>query len=96
METPPRNQPQSEATLLSSTAVDAGIAIDANKIRILRLPDVISRVGLKRASIYQYITRGAFPRPVSLGARAVGWIEHEIDAWLFERIQASRTRNSDS
>jgi prophage regulatory protein len=56
------------------------------------LPEVISRVGLKRASIYQYVSDGAFPRPISLGPRAVGWIEHEVDAWLSERIQMRRRR----
>jgi prophage regulatory protein len=60
--------------------------------RILRLPEVISRVGLKRASIYQYISIGAFPRSVSLGPRAVGWIEREIDVWLAERIQMRQKR----
>lgn len=61
------------------------------KIRILRLPEVISRVGLKRASIYQYVSDGRFPKPVSLGPRAVGWIEVEIDAWLAARIQKTRS-----
>ena len=60
--------------------------------RILRLPEVINRVGLKRASIYQYISIGAFPRSVSLGPRAVGWIEREIDVWLAERIQMRQKR----
>ncbi|MFA4994876.1 MAG: AlpA family transcriptional regulator [Bdellovibrionales bacterium] len=63
---------------------------EALPTRILRLPEVINRVGLKRASIYQYISIGAFPRSVSLGPRAVGWIEREVDVWLAERIQKSR------
>lgn len=69
--------------------IDNPIFIQQNKvpIRILRLPEVISRVGLKRASIYQYISASNFPKPVSLGPRAVGWLEHEIDAWLDKRIQ---------
>jgi len=55
---------------------------DRGKIKILRLPEVISRVGLKRSSIYQRINAGDFPKPMPLGPRAVGWFEHEIDAWL--------------
>jgi len=51
-------------------------------IRILRLPEVINRVGLKRAAIYLHIAQGNFPKQISLGAHAVGWLEHEIDAWL--------------
>jgi prophage regulatory protein len=56
-------------------------------IRILRLPEVINRVGLKRASIYAAIARGTFPKQIPLGARAVGWIEGEIEAWLAARIR---------
>ncbi len=59
-------------------------------LRILRLPDVIARVGLKRASIYLHIGKGIFPKPISLGPRAVGWLEHEIDAWLTARVLMRR------
>jgi prophage regulatory protein len=55
-------------------------------IRILRLPEVMGRIGICRASIYQLMTEGTFPKSVSLGARAVGWCEHEIDAWLQARV----------
>jgi prophage regulatory protein len=60
-------------------------------IRILRLPEVIERVGLRRASIYAHMDQGRFPKQVSLGSRAVGWLEHEIEAWLAARINARRT-----
>ena len=59
-------------------------------VRILQLPEVINRVGLKWAAIYLYIERGNFPRQISLGARAVGWVEHEIDAWVAARIEVTR------
>lgn len=52
-------------------------------MRILRLPDVEDRVGLKRTQIYERIKRGQFPVQMTLsGGRAVGWFEHEIDAYL--------------
>ena len=57
---------------------------------ILRLPTVKARTGLSRSTIYLRISEGRFPRPVSLGSRAVGWIESEINTWLAERIAASR------
>lgn len=37
--------------------------------RILRLPEVMGRVGLRRASIYLHINKGSLPKPISLGAR---------------------------
>jgi len=57
---------------------------------ILRLPDVKARTGLSRSTIYLRVSEGAFPAPVSLGGRAVGWIEAEIDEWLAERVEESR------
>ena len=58
--------------------------------RILRLPLVRERTGLSRSSIYLRISEGRFPRPISLGERAVGWLESEINEWLNRRIEASR------
>lgn len=55
--------------------------------RFLRLPEVLSRTGLSRSTIYVRLEQGRFPQPVSLGARAVGWIETEVDEWMRERIE---------
>src|SRR5687767_7914595 len=49
---------------------------------VLRLPEVIRRTGLRRSSIYNRITAGSFPRPVSLGGRSVGWLESEVEAQI--------------
>jgi prophage regulatory protein len=57
---------------------------------ILRRKQVEQRTGLSRSTLYLKISRNEFPAPVSLGARAVGWLESEIDTWLVERIAASR------
>lgn len=58
--------------------------------KILRLPAVKTVTGLSRSTIYLRVSEGSFPAPVSLGGRAVGWIEAEVDAWLKGRIEASR------
>ena len=57
---------------------------------ILRLPDVKRSTGLSRSTIYLRITQGTFPKPVSLGGRAVGWLEAEVQQWLQRRIEASQ------
>ena len=57
---------------------------------ILRLPDVKARTGLSRSTIYLRVSEGRFPTPISLGGRAVGWIEVEVDDWLTRQIEASR------
>ena len=58
--------------------------------RIVRLPDVMSRTGLSRSTIYVRVGKGSFSRPVQLGERAVGWIEEEVDEWIRQQIAASR------
>jgi prophage regulatory protein len=57
---------------------------------ILRLPEVKRSTGLSRSTIYLRIAEGKFPKPISLGTRAVGWLENEIQDWLKRRIEASR------
>jgi prophage regulatory protein len=57
---------------------------------ILRLPAVKTRTGLSRSTIYLRVSQGTFPRPVSLGGRAVGWLEVEVQEWLQRQIEASR------
>ena len=57
---------------------------------MLRFPTVKARTGLSRSTIYLRISRGTFPAPVSLGGRAVGWIEAKVNAWLTARIAQRR------
>jgi prophage regulatory protein len=57
---------------------------------ILRLPTVKVRTGLSRSTIYLHVADGSFPRPVSLGARAVGWVESDIESWISHKIEQSR------
>jgi len=57
---------------------------------ILRLPEVKASTGLSRSTIYARVAHGTFPTPVSLGGRAVGWVEAEVQDWLQRRIDESR------
>lgn len=68
-----------------------------NTLTILRRKQVEARTGLSRSTIYSRIngTRPGehdptFPKPISLGAKAVGWIESEVDAWITAQIEKSR------
>ena len=64
------------------------------ELRILRRKKVETKTGISRSSIYDGIKKGTFPKPIQLGQQSVGWLESEIDAWLRERIAASRTTSS--
>lgn len=59
-------------------------------MRILRLPIVLDRTGLSRSTIYQRVSEGRFPKPVSLGTRAVGWVESDVEEWISRQIENSR------
>ncbi len=60
---------------------DASV-VAAVPARLLRLPDVMARVGMKRSAIYQRMSEGKFPKSRSLGPKCAVWIEAEIDAWI--------------
>nr|WP_234002428.1 AlpA family transcriptional regulator [Erythrobacter sp. AP23] len=50
--------------------------------RLIRLPEVMNRVGLKRSTIYQRMRDGRFPRARSLGLKCAVWVEAEIEDWI--------------
>ena len=65
--------------------------------RFIRLPEVLSRTGYGRTSIYRKMEDGSFPRSVKLGghpidpnvfdSRAIAWIEDEVEQWMESRIE---------
>lgn len=68
-------------------------------LTILRRSQVEARTGLSRSSIYARMNFNpkrpgdydpTFPKQVSVGARAVGWIEAEVDQWLTQQVDKSR------
>ena len=54
--------------------------------RLLRLPEVMHRVGLKKASIYLAIQNKTFPSPIRINPRAVAWPEQVIQEWIDSKI----------
>jgi prophage regulatory protein len=58
--------------------------------KVNRLPAVKDKTGLSRSSIYLRMSKGEFPQSISLGDRAVGWLEADIEQWLEDKIAASR------
>ncbi|MEX3760268.1 helix-turn-helix transcriptional regulator [Paraburkholderia phenoliruptrix] len=61
--------------------------------QVMRMKDVVKKIGLCRATIYAMISRGEFPRPIRIGERATGWRESELEAWLANRT-AARERSA--
>ncbi|EGU36857.1 AlpA family transcriptional regulator [Vibrio scophthalmi] len=55
-------------------------------MRFLRLKEVMAVTALGRSSIYKFMNEERFPQSVSLGDRAVAWVESEIEEWMQERL----------
>jgi prophage regulatory protein len=56
-------------------------------LKVEKRKQVEARTGLSRSTIYQLVGEGAFPAPISLSAHSVGWLSHEVDEWIAERIR---------
>ena len=63
-------------------------------MKILKLREVMNVTGLGRSSVYKFIAEDKFPKPVSLGERAVGWLDVEINDWIMERVAERDALNS--
>jgi prophage regulatory protein len=47
---------------------------------------VCEATGLGPSMVYQLEAEDRFPKRVHLSARAVGWVEGEVQGWLAERV----------
>ena len=53
--------------------------------RVIRKPELLSRVPLSDPTIWRLERAGKFPRHLQLGGNSVGWFEAEIEAWLAKK-----------
>jgi prophage regulatory protein len=68
-------------TYISSRGPSSAAAVDAAPTRLIDIDEVLLRVPLCRARIYQLVKVGEFPRQIKLGKRSA-WLEREVDAWI--------------
>ena len=74
--------------------------------RFIRLPEVLTRTGFGRTSIYRKMEDGSFPRSIKLGgppvdpeafdSRAVAWIENEVEQWIDSMIEGRDSVSTDA
>lgn len=68
----------------------------ATNPQVMRRKEVEARTGLARSTIYDRLSKksprfdSSFPKPIKIGASAVGWISDEINEWIKSQIAASR------
>lgn len=55
--------------------------------RLLRLKQVVLKVGLSRSQIYKLIAKGLFPEQTKIGPKISVWPEQAIDQWISRQIE---------
>lgn len=55
-------------------------------MKFLRLKEVMTLTALSRSSIYKFMAEERFPQTLSLGDRAVAWLESEIEEWMEDKL----------
>jgi prophage regulatory protein len=61
-----------------------------DKLIINRKPEVIKRLGISKTTFHNRINQKLLPPPVSLGNRAVGYLQHEIDTVLAAMVAGKK------
>jgi len=56
--------------------------------KFLKQKEVESKIGVCKATVYNWIKDKAFPKPKKIGS-SVRWIEEEIDNWMMQLPTAS-------
>ena len=58
-----------------------------SSLRVIRMRELVSKVGYARSTIHPLIKEGRFPEPFKLvpNGRANGWLEETIDKWMQDR-----------
>ena len=59
-------------------------------VKILRIQQVAEQTGLSQSSLYKQMRMGLFPRPIKLTARASGWEESAVQAWIEKKVKESK------
>lgn len=55
--------------------------------KLYRSRELKQLLGLPLSTIYDWMKRGEFPKPIKIGKRAVAWKKEDIDRWLKEKYQ---------
>ena len=59
--------------------------------QLLRFQSVKQKTGLPRSTLYRYMDQGHFPKQVKIGPQAVGWVASEVEQWIKNQIEKTRS-----
>ena len=58
--------------------------------RFLRMREVVHRTGMSKATIYNRMNQGLFPKQIPIGANLVVWLEKDVQEWMQEQVDKGR------
>ena len=64
-----------------------------NQTKILRWRELEPIIGCSRMTVWRMEREGTFPKRIQINSGSVGWLEHEVEAWLADRM-ANRVEDS--
>lgn len=66
------------------------VIMDQQRNRLLKMKEVLALTALSKASVYDLIKRGQFPKQIRLGKNSVAWVESEVYGWINQKIEMNR------
>lgn len=60
-------------------------------MKVLRIQETRQKIALSRTTLWRLCRQTDFPKPINLGGRAIGFLEHELDGWLATQADARTT-----
>lgn len=65
------------------------MSLTSTSPRLLRMKRVCDLTGISKSHVYHMVSKGQFPKPVSLvpGGSSKGWVEEEVVDWIESRIK---------
>jgi len=60
------------------------------EIDFLQLNQVLAKLNITKATLYVWMKKGVFPRPVKFSSKNVKWIAVDVDAWIMKKINEAR------
>ena len=56
--------------------------MNTNNIRLIRIQEVMDKVGIARSTVWHMVKKGTFPKPRKLSPKVTVWVESEIDEYI--------------
>ena len=68
--------------------MQGGVPMPTAELQVLREKERLRLTGYSRVQVWRLEREGKFPKRIQLGANSVGWLKHEVDAWIREKAAA--------